>query len=376
MKLQNALSQPRALRALAITVCILTNLLFVLNFVAPTDVSLLLLLSETKTTISIGMLAIFLLLRHALRHITAAKASELDEMQLELRNEAYQLGYLVIRRVGLGVSIAGVLLLPVVQQFLALSVSSMTNNGVTTSNIDFFRDTLGARSYLHFYFSGHNLVQIGLGLVLLMTFTAYCFPLVILAWRYARIQAAISKDDLASGYTNSTQNTSFAVSPTKALEEIVKVVATFRRQLTIIAIAWPLLIGAGVALTHLSMAFEIWYAFLLSVASAFMAFTVWVMLAGMFKQQKLIRNLATATNDSCVNKNTLALVRALSITTGVSSLMLPMTVYVLVPTALFGIHNWWALIWVASFATLASQTASFMVAGAAAKNALTVVKAA
>jgi len=240
MKILSALSTPRTLRSMAVTVCVLTNIYFVLIFVVSRDESIVSLVNAMRLTIGVGMLLLFLALRHALREITAPNASELDEMQLELRDEAYQLGYLVVRRVGLGVSIAGALLLPMLKLMLALGLFSKDHSRLTSTNFGFITDTKAARDYVQLYFSGENLLQVGYGLVLVMTFAAYCFPLVILAWRYARIQAAFNNADVAPGGPNSGSPVPRpTIDSAHPVKEVLRVVKAFRRQLTVVAIGWP-----------------------------------------------------------------------------------------------------------------------------------------
>jgi hypothetical protein len=127
------------------------------------------------------MLACYVGLRKALARIATAPAGALDERDLELRNDAFRMAYLVIRRVGLG--------------FVLVSSAVLGINGVFYRNFvtrpsyfDPYRDVTLVKwlsdSLVDLMDSGRG-IWILLSALITLTYCAYSFPLVILGWRQA-----------------------------------------------------------------------------------------------------------------------------------------------------------------------------------------------
>jgi hypothetical protein len=209
-------------------------------------------------------------------------------------------------------------------------------------------------------------------LFFVLAFTAYCFPIVVLAWRNAAFQASLSDEDrlalarpIASEAPDDLQVRAWA-------SEIDLVVLRFRKQLTVVAIGWPIFIGTAVALA-LVPAFVSVSSLEISgpIAFALMAFTLWTLFAGMFKQQVLIRRARELARASRISHEAHGWVLGLSIATGVFTLALPTLFFAgaTINTLHLGQYGWLAAL-ICSFATLISQTASFIIASNAAKRVI------
>ena len=132
---------------------------------------------------SIAMLTAFVLLRKSVRHITSVPAEYLDERQLSNRDWAYSAGYLVVRRVGLLLSIAfaGFMVMYTVwNQFYYATVP--TGSPVDPAAVAIYRNAV---DYFKAYFAIDPLQASG-SILLLLTYVAYSFPIILLAWRDAK----------------------------------------------------------------------------------------------------------------------------------------------------------------------------------------------
>lgn len=110
-------------------------------------------------------IASYLVLRKAIYHIATAPREVLDERELEMRDSAFRLGYLVVRRVGLGVAVAAFL---TVQLRLSIGPEGKPLVGWLAS------------------LEPSRFITFGLTLLFLLVYTAYAFPHVVIAWRQAR----------------------------------------------------------------------------------------------------------------------------------------------------------------------------------------------
>ena len=184
MKIRNILRSVAGLRTMAIAVCVLTNVYFLSIFLYPLDWPTANSLLGWQMNISLLMVTLFFLLRYAMATLTAARAEDLDELQLKMRDDAYRLGYLVVRRVGLGVFAAAVVLVPLAKNFVY--------GGYDANSRDFYFQGAPVREYLQRWLQGQHLVDFAAQLFLVLAFTAYCFPIGVLAWRNASFQAALT----------------------------------------------------------------------------------------------------------------------------------------------------------------------------------------
>jgi hypothetical protein len=126
------------------------------------------------------LLVSFLLLRTSMRRITSLPDEYLDELEIVNRDWAFKTGYLVVRRLGLAVTAV----------FLALWALSFSTNhdydaegnpirtGLETVifNFDRYLSGLTSTGSINFYFNS----------IALLTFVAYSFPLILLAWRESK----------------------------------------------------------------------------------------------------------------------------------------------------------------------------------------------
>lgn len=129
----------------------------------------------------IAMLTCYVGLRKALARIATAPAGALDERDLELRNDAFRMAYLVIRRVGLAV-------LVLFGAVLAVNGVFYRNFVTRPSYFDAYRDVTLVKwlsdSFIELLDNGRG-IWIILSLLITLTYCAYSFPLVILGWRQA-----------------------------------------------------------------------------------------------------------------------------------------------------------------------------------------------
>ena len=216
------------------------------------------------------------------------------------------------------------------------------------------------------------MLDFGVRLFFVLAFTAYCFPIVVLAWRNAAFQASLSVDDRSFFALPATTPAPDDMQVRAWASDVQLEVLRFRRQLTVIAIGWPLFLGTALAL-GLAPAFLSFGSLTIAgpIALALMAFTLWTLFGGMFKQQVLIRTTKKLARASRVSDDTYRWVFGLSVATGVFSVALPTPFF---STSIINSMHLDAFGWLAalifSIATVVSQTASFIVAGNAARRVI------
>jgi hypothetical protein len=124
-----------------------------------------------------AMMISFLLLRRSMRRVTSLPDAYLDERERANRDWAFSRGYLVVRRIGLAVSIVFLII-------TAMGVSSGGGKyGPEEKGVEIVR---ALNSYLvsltadaiHFYAA----------VVALLTYVAYSFPLILVAWRESSVK--------------------------------------------------------------------------------------------------------------------------------------------------------------------------------------------
>jgi len=114
----------------------------------------------------------FVLLRISMRRVTLLPDEYLDELQITNRDWAFKTGYLVVRRIGLGVAIVFGLLATLGNYFLV----SSGQVGKFFSTMERYVSDLSTEDPFGFYLKAF----------LLLAFVAYSFPIILLAWREAR----------------------------------------------------------------------------------------------------------------------------------------------------------------------------------------------
>jgi|GEM_PF-1839049 len=362
MNIRGVLGSVAGLRTMAIAVCTATNLFFVSIFVVSPNDQTGFSLGPLKFTLFTLMIALFVALRFAMKSLTSAKDEDLDELQLKLRDDAYRLGYLVVRRVGLGALIAISLVSGPVIRFY---YDNVARAGLAPNNSSYFSIALKA------WFEPANLMIFVQSLLFVLTFTAYCFPLVILAWRQANFLATLTADERLAAMAVSPRLDVKASNLQESAQVIAKHVLRFRLQLSVVAIGWPILLSAAAWGPYLSGG--IWSNYIMPAGFAFaipfMLFTLWVHFAGMFKQRVILNELKSlAVSDTSLQK-TYRTVHRLAIATGVFSVALPvLSVASAAPSTNRYLFGGWVLALVCSLGTLAAQTSSFMVADRTAKR--------
>lgn len=125
------------------------------------------------------MLSSFMLLRQSVMRITSLPDEYLDEREIENRDWAYRLGYLVVRRIGLFATLA----LIGFAIFVKLGSLEITVDNVTkvpgSPSSHLYQD---ASDFIRTFFVLTPLENI-LMIMVLLTFVAYSFPVILLAWR-------------------------------------------------------------------------------------------------------------------------------------------------------------------------------------------------
>ena len=116
------------------------------------------------------MIASVLVLRSATHRITTLDDDQLDEREVEVRNWAFRTGYLVVRRVGLAlVVVSGIITVA------GLYVLGSPLQSVYDATANYLHELVGQTPWV--------LLTLVIGL---LTYVAYSFPLVLIAWRDAK----------------------------------------------------------------------------------------------------------------------------------------------------------------------------------------------
>lgn len=132
-----------------------------------------------KGLVTALMLISFLLLRASLRKISSLPDEYLDERQISDRDWAYRLGYLVVRRIGYGITLLLAISLPVYGVYRALVMDA---RGYPTAVWDPYREV---SQFITSFFEGDPIWQT-FTVIGLLTYVAYSFPVILLAWRDAK----------------------------------------------------------------------------------------------------------------------------------------------------------------------------------------------
>ena len=140
------------------------------------------------------MIAAFFVLRSSTRRITSLPDQYLDEREIELRDWAFKMGYLVVRRIGLAISgliLMGYAMFYAFYLFTAFSTfysapsEEKTWWGTLLENFnDYLKDVVGPMPILTYA-----------SIIFLLTYVAYSFPLILVAWRDARDQLATTSNE-------------------------------------------------------------------------------------------------------------------------------------------------------------------------------------
>jgi hypothetical protein len=128
-------------------------------------------------------LACFGLLRASLIRMAALPDEYLDEREIANRDWAYRLGYLVVRRLGLSLVLGIVFFMGAMNVWADPSPGGMWNGpDMDAQGFVYLREVA---NFIKSYFAFSALEHV-LQLLALLTFTAYSFPIILLAWREAK----------------------------------------------------------------------------------------------------------------------------------------------------------------------------------------------
>lgn len=136
------------------------------------------------------MLGSFMLLRQSVKRITSLPDEHLDEREIENRDWSYRTGYLVVRRIGL------VLTLGYVSFGIYMRISNpliVIVDGIQQPHSDAESLWNSGSNYIREFLAPDPMFQTLLILVLL-TFVAYSFPVILLAWREAKSHGFVQPD--------------------------------------------------------------------------------------------------------------------------------------------------------------------------------------
>ena len=131
------------------------------------------------------LISSFLILRTSMRRVTSLPDEYLDELEIANRDWAFKTGYLVIRRIGLSVA-AAFFILKILAYNPSINLDDDGNRireGLEASlyAVESYLASLTAYGSFNFYFT----------VIALMTYVAYTFPLILLAWRESKFPEVV-----------------------------------------------------------------------------------------------------------------------------------------------------------------------------------------
>lgn len=175
------LNQPLIKKALAFAAVVASWVTFITLLVAadPRVSDDFKTLAKFRVIAALAMILSFLLLRVSMRRITSLPEEFLDEREIRNRDWAFKTGYMVIRRVGLGLCMALIGFL-VVSHFL--QVSPATN----WDEMWLYKLNLSVTTYVTLLISSTGPIMYFAWLSFLLAYVAYSFPLILLGWREAQ----------------------------------------------------------------------------------------------------------------------------------------------------------------------------------------------
>ena len=133
------------------------------------------------TPMPILMITAFLLLRKAMRKVTSLPDEYLDEREISNRDWAFKLGYLVVRRIGL--ALTATLLTGSFAIWIARV--AITYDNYNRSDSPVYKAEQWLQDYVEALLKP-GAIQFGFSMFFLLTFVAYSFPLILLAWRESK----------------------------------------------------------------------------------------------------------------------------------------------------------------------------------------------
>ena len=119
-----------------------------------------------------------LLLRRSMRRVTSLPDAYLDERERANRDWAFSRGYLVVRRIGLAVSVVFLTTTAMGYSPFTGKYAHVEKSVEIVRALNKYLNSLTADDAIGFYAS----------VVALLTFVAYSFPLILVAWRESRVK--------------------------------------------------------------------------------------------------------------------------------------------------------------------------------------------
>ncbi|MEN9609011.1 MAG: hypothetical protein RLZZ06_942, partial [Actinomycetota bacterium] len=182
-------------KALAIT-AVISSWVYFINFLIPLQIRNYPVLAVQGFVGSVSMVLMavsFILMRRSVRRITSLPDIYLDELQIENRDWAFSMGYLIVRRVGLGISIA---------LFVFLNAISLWNQFYFSTHplgnpVDPIAQTwmVAIDAYLKSFFELSSLGSLS-QLFGLLTYVAYSFPIILLVWRDSKFNDEVKLTEI------------------------------------------------------------------------------------------------------------------------------------------------------------------------------------
>ncbi len=158
----------------------------------------------------------FIVLRMSMRRVTLLPDEYLDELQITNRNWAYRSGYLVVRRIGLAVTALFAFLATVGNQLTGFLAGYGATPKFFRSLERYFSD-LSMEDPFGFYFKSF----------LLLTFVAYSFPVILLAWREARFPELVPQPQSTKELTEKEKTAKFYFAALKLILISIAIFGSF-----------------------------------------------------------------------------------------------------------------------------------------------------
>jgi hypothetical protein len=149
----------------------------------------------------------FLLLRKAMRKVTSLPDQHLDEREIANRDWAFKLGYLVVRRIGLGM-VVGFLTLASISWMNQVTNPTSWTSSIKVRETGVYKAEVWFQQYVESLLDQAGAIGFGFAIFFLLTFVAYSFPLILLAWREAKFStqpASVSPKTLATTLTDNAR---------------------------------------------------------------------------------------------------------------------------------------------------------------------------
>jgi hypothetical protein len=136
----------------------------------------------------------FLLMKKSVRRITSLPDTYLDELQIQNRDWAFSVGYLVVRRVGLALTLIFVSLGAVLSawNYIYYCLHPL-GNPYDSAVQNFF---LNFDSYVNEVLSNSTFYSVG-SVIVLLTYVAYSFPIILLTWQDAKYDDDVEAEEIA-----------------------------------------------------------------------------------------------------------------------------------------------------------------------------------